>query len=148
MRFVRSLFFAAMLLCPGAALAQTDGDVIAQLDTMFGTSDPFVEAFQAIQEAVEAGDSEVVAQWVAYPLRAVVDEEETEIADEESFVENYDAIVTEDIAATITNQRFADLFVNADGVMFGSGEMWLTLVCDDDACTDSGVRIIAIQGTE
>lgn len=147
MRFARSLALAAMLLWPTPLLAQTDGDVIAQLEAVQGTSDPFVEAFQAIQEAVDAGESEVVAQWAAYPLRAVIDGEETEIEDEETFVYYYEQIVTEDIADVIVNQRFADLFVNADGVMFGSGEVWLAAICTDDDCLGSDVRIIAIQST-
>lgn len=139
---------AALLLSPASALAQTDGDVLSQLDQMFGSADPFVEAFQAVQGAVEAGDADAVAEWVAYPLRAKVDGEETEIADPAAFVEYYDRIVTEEVAEVVVNQRFADLFVNAEGVMFGSGEVWMTLICRDDACAAADARIVTVQSIE
>jgi hypothetical protein len=148
MRFARPLALAAMLLWPAPLLAQTDGDVISQLDAMFGSADPFVEAFQAIQEAVDGGDPETVAEWVAYPISVDIDGEQMTISEAETFVEYYDSIVTEDIAEIIINQRFADLFVNADGAMFGSGEVWLTAICNNEDCSDTSVRIIAIQSVE
>ena len=148
MSLVRALAFAALLLVPVSAVAQTDGDVVYQLDQMFGSADPFVAAFQGIQNAVDGGDPDTVAEWVAYPISVDVDGEAMTISDAETFVEYYDSIVTEDIAQTIINQRFADLFVNADGAMFGSGEMWLTSICNNEDCTDTDVRIIAIQSME
>jgi hypothetical protein len=29
--------------------------------------------------------------------------------------------------------------------MFGDGQMWMTMICRDEACARSDVRIIAIQ---
>ena len=47
----------------------------------------------------------------------------------------------------VTGQTYENLFVNAEGVMFGNGQVWMGGVCTDDACSDFEVRIIAIQST-
>jgi hypothetical protein len=66
----------------------------------------------------------------------------------DGFVEHYDGIVTEEVKAAVVGQEYEDLFVSADGVMFGDGQMWLNGICKDDACAEFDVRIITIQNTE
>jgi hypothetical protein len=121
--------------------------VNTRLEQLFGAWGPFADAFEAIQTAVGEGDAATLAQWVAYPFRVSYDDQELVVEDEDGFVEHYDEILTEDIAEAIAGQPYESLFVNSDGVMFGSGQMWMTMICEDDACSESAVKIIAIQST-
>ncbi|WP_223633246.1 hypothetical protein [Corallococcus sp. EGB] len=101
----------------------------------------------AFQQAVAAHDTKAVAAMVAYPFTANVGGRKVKLHDAAAFRRHYDVIVTPDIAKVITRQRYADLFVNEDGVMFGQGEAWLNGVCKDAECKDFDVRVIAIQPT-
>ncbi|RKH86601.1 hypothetical protein D7X99_02875 [Corallococcus sp. AB032C] len=92
-----------------------------------------------------AHDAKAVAALVAYPFTANVGGRKVKLPDAAAFVRHYDVIVTPAIANVITRQRYVDLFVNADGVMFGQGEAWLNGICKDAGCKDFDVRVIAIQ---
>ncbi|CAM4014157.1 hypothetical protein [Corallococcus exiguus] len=121
------------------------GDVNARIQSVLGEPAKYEQAFAAFQKAVAAHDAKAVAALVAYPFTANVGGRKVKLPDAAAFVRHYDVIVTPAIANVITRQRYADLFVNADGVMFGQGEAWLNGICKDDACKDFDVRVIAIQ---
>lgn len=139
------LALSALAILP--AVAQTAGDVNASMDTVLGDHTPYEEAFEAIQAAVAADDAEAVAEWVAYPVNVTVDGEAYSVEGPEGFVEHYDGIVTEEVKAAVVDQQYEELFVSAEGVMFGNGQMWLNGICRDDACAEFDVRIITIQST-
>lgn len=130
--------------------AGTDEDidaVNARIQRVLGDSSKYEQAFTAFQNAVAAHDTKAVAALVAYPFTANVGSRKVKLSDASAFRRHYDAIVTLDIANVITRQRYADLFVNEDGVMFGQGEAWLNGVCRDAVGRDFDVRVIAIQST-
>lgn len=129
------------------ALAQSDAEVTAALDANFGDAAPFVEAFDAIQAAVADGDAQTFAEWISYPFRTMVDGEDYRFDGPEAVVEHYDALMTDEIRSAIVDQQFKDLFVNADGVMFGDGQVWLNGVCANSSCTSFDVKIITVQST-
>jgi len=124
-----------------ALLALFPASVFAQ------SPDIYRQAFDAIQQAVAEGDALAFADWVSYPIEVAADGEPLVIGDAAEFAGHYDGIVTPEIAEAVGNQSFNDLFVNADGAMFGDGQVWLGEVCLDDACTNSEVKIITIQST-
>ena len=69
------------------------------------------------------------------------------IATPKAFVASYDKIVTPHIADVIEKQKYENLFVNYQGAMLGSGEIWIAGICKDKACTQSDIRIKTIQNT-
>lgn len=143
------IVLAALLLPPLAspATAQTADDINATIDGVLGDHLAYEVAFAAIQSAVAENDSESVAQWVAYPFSTTLDGDTYVVEGPVDFIEQYDSIITDEVRETVANQRYEDLFVNAEGVMLGNGQMWLNGVCSDDACAASDVRIVAIQTT-
>lgn len=144
------LIFAALALAALAitpAIAQTADDVNSSIERVLGDHAAYEEAFQAIQVAVAEEDAEAVAEWVAYPFSVTVDGEDYSVEGPEGFIERYDGIVTEEVKAAVVDQKYENLFVSADGVMFGDGQMWLNGICRDDACAESDVKIITIQTT-
>ena len=124
---------------------QTAAELNARLEQLFGASEPFAEAFSAIQAAIVGDDRETVAQWVAYPFHVSYDDQEIVAETPEDFIAEYDEIVTDDIVEAVAGQQYDALFANDEGVMVGDGQMWLTMICRDEACARSDVRISAIQ---
>ena len=107
----------------------------------------FAEAFDAVQAAVNEGDAAAFAEWVAYPITvaATGDGEEITLETPDDVIAHYDEFMTDEIIQAVTWQLYEELFVNAEGIMFGNGEVWLSGVCDDDACTSFSVKVITIQ---
>lgn len=146
---IRMSSIAAMALAVscGPASAQSAAEVNASMDALFGASQPFEQAFQSIREAVADHDAVALSPWIAYPFRVSYDDEELVVENPAEFIDNYDDIVTDDIAEAVAAQDYGTLFVNSDGVMFGNGEMWMTMVCEDEACAKTAVKVITIQST-
>ena len=112
---------------------------------MLGEVAPYETVFAALQKGVAAHDAKAVAALPIYPLHINVAGQKREIADAATFEREYDRIITADIAQAVTAQTFDTLFVNAQGVMLGNGQVWIGSVCADATCADPQVGITAIQ---
>lgn len=110
-------------------------------------ADTYRQAFDAIQQAVAASDGVALAEWVSYPIEVKSTAKPLAIADAAEFAAHYSEIVTPEIADAVTNQKFDELFINADGAMFGGGQVWMSEICLDNACGNTEVKIITIQST-
>ncbi|WP_375759919.1 hypothetical protein [Corallococcus exercitus] len=128
---------------PDAGTAEDIAAVNARIQGVLGEPAKYAQTFASFQRAVAARDAKAVAALVAYPFTANIGGRRVKLPDGAAFVRHYDAIVTPAIAKVITRQRYADLFVNEQGVMFGQGEAWLHGIRKDAANFD--VRVIAIQ---
>ncbi|KKB11916.1 hypothetical protein VE25_10215 [Devosia geojensis] len=135
-KFIGGIIVAGMLLAASltTASAQSVEDVNGRIESLLGGSDTFAAAFEVLQDAVETQDKATVASLVRYPLNITLDGRRIAIAGEEEFVARYDEIVTPEVVEAVTSQVYADLFVNADGVMFGDGEVWMNAYCTDRSC--------------
>lgn len=139
---------AAIVIALGGdspALAQTVEETNARLDQVFGEHGSFGEVFDILNAAVEAGDAATVASLAKYPLRVATNGEEYEIDTEQTFIDNYDTIITPAIKDVIVYQDFALLFVNQDGVMYDDGDVWVSPICIDDQCARYRWLITTIQ---
>ena len=61
------------------------------------------------------------------------------------FQRNYEKIITPEVVKAVSEQDFGKVFVNQQGVMIGSGQVWLSGQCLDQACTKTEVKVITIQ---
>ena len=141
-----TLFAVALVTVP--ALAQTGAEVDAAVTADLGDPAPYHVAFDAIHAAVANDDAAGFAQWVSYPITVTADGKELTINDADQFVTEYDVVIAGDIKDAILKQKWETLFVNADGIMYGNGQVWLNGICQDDACAAFDVRVITIQSTE
>lgn len=129
------------------APAEDDTSVRADIESILGgNADEYKSTFVALQKAVAAGDKDAVAQMILYPLEGAIDGKQT-IQDAGQFVRDYDKIVTPAIADAIARQKFADAMVNKNGIMFGNGQVWLTGICEDDACEKQSILVTTLQDT-
>lgn len=125
----------------------TAGDAAVEqaIETLLGDAAAYREVFDRLQRGVKTADKQAVAALVEYPINVEIDGKSHVIRDAPAFIELWDQIITPGIASVITSQRFADLRVNYQGVMFGDGQVWLTGICPDDACATSDIRVVTIQ---
>jgi hypothetical protein len=143
--WIAAAVLALALTAP--VLAQTREDVVAAIEANFGDAAAVEEAVDAIQTAVAEGDAESFAEWVSYPFSVTVDGEDYVFDGPDGVVEHYESMMTPEIEEAILDQSFETLFVNAEGIMFGDGQLWLSAICTDDSCAESDIRIIALQST-
>lgn len=146
-KFLASLVGAIgfILGADSATLAQTVEETNVRLDQVFGEHESFGDVFDILYAAVDAGDAATVASLAKYPLRVAIGGDDYEIDSEETFVANYDSLITPAVKEAIVSQDFGLLFVNQDGVMYGDGDVWVSPVCVDDQCERYRWLITTIQ---
>lgn len=135
---------AAALLSASAG-AQTPGEVNQSLDQLFGDHRPYQAFFAKLQKAVSGSDKETVAGLISYPFQARIKGKAIKIRDARHFIADYDKVITANVAGAIAKQSYATLFVNAQGVMIGDGEVWFSGVCSDSSCKHQAIQITAIN---
>ncbi len=136
----------AMLAGPLTGMARADDQQTDDtIDAVLGDHAAYHAAFDALQAAVEAKDVSAVAALVRYPISVSIGGKSKVIANAKDFAANYDAIFTPSITAAVTNQTYADLFVNSQGIMFGRGEVWINGICKDDGCKEFDAKVVTIQ---
>ncbi len=138
------LLTCAFLAAP-PAMAQSAEDVLGQIESLHGDARGFGAAFDRLQQAMADGDAAAVAKLGSYPLTVRANGEVYDVLEAQDLIDNFDSLVMPDTQALVAGQNLADLFVNSEGVMFGAGEVWLSAVCDDNACNSARWRIIAIN---
>jgi len=143
---VQTLFVAIALSVASLApvLAQTP-TVSQTIDTMLGDHTKYQAMIAALQAGVKNKDAAGVAALVSYPIVVKIHGKKTAIKTAADFTRNYDAIITPAVAAVIEGQKYETLFVNAQGIMFGNGEVWINGICKDTACSKSDAKVITIQ---
>ena len=144
-----SLFAPAfMMLLSATALAQSRADVDRAIETNVGDPAKFREVFTGLQQAVAKHDASAVAAIVNYPITINPRTNKAiPIRTPQAFVASYDKIVAPHIAEVIEKQKYEELFVNYQGAMFGSGEVWLAGICKDKECKHADIKIKTIQNT-
>jgi hypothetical protein len=124
-----------------------DTAVNASIDRLLGDHARYQAVIQAYQKAVADGDKAAVAALVEYPIKVDIDGGKTTVGDPAVFVRDYDKIVTPAIARAIEAQKYSELMVNGQGVMFGNGETWINGVCKHGSadCSEFEVKVVTIQ---
>ena len=135
----------ALSLLISPVLAQSEADTDASIDNVLGDHAAYRAAFDAIQKAVADDDGAAFAEWVSYPITVTADGEAMSIADAGQFAEQYDNILTDEIKAAISGQKWADVMVNDQGIMLGDGQVWINGICKDDKCAQFDARVVTIQ---
>jgi hypothetical protein len=117
----------------------------ARLDLLFGEHDPYRAFLHALQAAVAADDRKQVAAMVSYPLKAKVHGHAVSIHTTQQFLSHYDALLPPATRTLIADQTYEALFVNTQGVMIGSGQLWFSGVCNDELCSRRTIKVIGFN---
>ena len=139
-----TLALVAVLAAAPAAFAQSEEDVQASIENIHGDSEGFFGLLSLLQDAVMFGDPTTIAAHVAYPITIAANGESYDVASEQDMLDNFDTLTT-NAQEAIRTQDVADLIVTSEGVGFGDGKVWVSNICDDDACAQTHWGIIAIN---
>jgi hypothetical protein len=143
-----SLLAAAALACAAFAtpiFAQSEEDVMAQIEDLHGMSAEFGEAFGQLQDSFLFGDPWGMASLGAYPLPIEANGEAYDLLEPQDLVDNFDSLLTSETQSALAGQGFDDLIVTSDGVGFANGALWMNLVCEDESCTNAFWAITSIN---
>lgn len=146
-RLARLILPGALLLSSLAPAQNNSADVDKALDSNVGDHVHVHHFVTNLQQAVAKHDAAGVAALVHYPLAVKLRGKPAIIRTPQSFIADYDRILTPEIAAAVEKQKYEDLFVNYQGAMFGNGQVWIAAICRDKACKQSDIKIRTIQST-
>jgi hypothetical protein len=134
---------------PTVAVAVVDpareAEIDARIDKVLGDHVAYRSVLERLQAAVSGDDRSGVAALARYPMDARTMTGKLHIENAQAFVAHYEDIVTPAVAQVIAAQRYGDLFVSQNGVMLGSGEVWINGVCHDPGCVDVDVKVVTFQ---
>lgn len=122
-----------------------EAEIDARIDKVLGDHVAYRSALERLQAAVAGDDRSGVAALVRYPLDARTLSGKLHLENAQAFVAHYEDIVTPVVAKVIAAQRYDALFVSQNGVMLGSGEVWINGVCHDPKCVDVDVKVVTFQ---
>lgn len=128
-----------------AVVSATDQAVNDSIDSNLGDHTRYQAVIQQLQAAVAAGDAAKVAALAQYPFSVDIGGKATVLKNEQEFVARYQEFMTPDISKAIVDTKYADLFVNYKGVMFGNGQAWINGICKDDQCKAFDVKLVTLQ---
>ena len=144
-RLCVALLIALGITAHAPVSAQTRAEVIDRIEMLHGEADAFVVAFDILTEGFRDGAIDGIARLGNYPFPVEANGELYDIFTPQDLIDNFDRLIMPETQRALAAQEFSSLFVNADGVMVLDGELWMTLVCIDDACAESAWSIIAIN---
>lgn len=93
-----------------------------------GIDDPaaFHTFFVKLQQAVAKNDKKAVASMISYPLKVNTNGKTYTFQTPARFIAKYDSIMTPKVKRTLGYAIEEDLFANWQGVMVGSGQLWIS----------------------
>lgn len=127
------------------AFAQSEEDVMADIENLHGQSVEFGEIYAQLQDAFLFDNPTQLADLAFYPLEVAANGELYELNDPQDLVDNFYDLITPETFEALASQDFDDLIVTSDGVGFANGALWMSLVCLDDACSTAEWGIIRIN---
>lgn len=140
---------AASTRVPASAAAADsidDGKAVDDaIDNNLGDHQRYRTVIDAFQKAVAGNDAAAVAALVQYPIVVSIQGHKTTLKNEKQFIARYNQLMTSNIRNAIVGTRYADLFVNYKGVMFGRGQAWINGICRDDKCAAFDVKVVTLQ---
>ena len=147
-RLAHWIAIAIFMLLPVTVVAQERADVDKAIAANVGQPAKVQSFIAELRHAVAKHDAPAVAARVSYPITVNPRTNKAlRIRTPEAFVASYERIVTPHIAKVVEDQKYEQLFVNYQGAMFGSGEVWIAGICKDKECRQSEIKIKTIQNT-
>ncbi|CAI3937856.1 hypothetical protein [Commensalibacter communis] len=117
----------------------------ARLDFLFGSHDDYYAFIDQLKEDVTHQNKAAVAAVVKYPLKVDIANKRVLIKNQQQFIQNYQAIITPKVKESVAKQEFIGMFANGQGMMFGSGQLWISGYCLDKTCKDPAQTRIYIK---
>lgn len=106
--------------------SMTAGRLEHRYSDFFGVDDDVEQFLADIQTAVRTNDKAWIAKNVHYPMSVrIAPKKSLNIKNQNQFIQNYDKIFTPSYKKAVLKSCTCNLFFNYNGVMLGSGEIWI-----------------------
>lgn len=92
----------------------------------------FEKWFKNLQLLIVQNQREKVANLVHYPLNIMIEKREMKVRSKKEFLSKYNSLITSEVKNVIINQKIKDLTVTSEGVMIGTGQMWINVLDDKE----------------
>jgi hypothetical protein len=145
---LRIAFVAAALLVAQPALAQqfqTPEEVDTRIDTILKNHVPYEAAYVDIRAALESNNPDALAEYITFGTPFLLNGKRVTLKDAAEFKARIGEFFNDKVKKAVEAQTYETLFVNADGVMFGTGQLWLHGICPDEACATFTVKVSAFN---
>lgn len=142
------IFTRTPRLAPTNAPTQSIEEILEpEAQELFGVpAKPLVEFFLKIQSRVHAGDSAQLAEMIFYPIPVYPSARgKVVVRSRSEFIALYPQFATEKWKEAVLAQEPEGLFMNYQGIMIGSGEIWFSPVCEGGNPCRTKYYIIAIN---
>ena len=142
------LMILAITVLASLVRAQSKAEIDKASEANLGDPAKVQSVVTELKQAVAKHDAATVAALVSYPITVNPRTRKAmRIRTSDAFIASYDRIITSHIADVIEKQKYEDLFVNYQGAMFGSGEVWIAGICRDKECKQTDIKVKTIQNT-
>ena len=94
-----------------------------------------------LKSGIASTNEKAICDMIEYPLRTT----DVSVSNAAACRENFGTILNRKVVAAVSAQSFDELFVNYQGVMIGSGQVWFSGICRDKGCETSDMKIIAVN---
>lgn len=122
---------ALVALAAGTTLPAQDEPLEVRLEKTASIRPEAARAFfDTLRKHVGESDRAAACGLIAFPLQHATGV----VKDAADCVARYDTLFTIPVRRTIGRQRFEEVFVNAQGVMLGAGEVWFAKPCAKAPC--------------
>lgn len=88
----------------------------------------FEKVYRMLQNAMKSWDQELVAEYVVYPVTVTIEGQQTQIANEEIFLEHYGQIINDKVKTAFLTQDITQAGIDQYGVRIGDGRVWLKCI--------------------
>jgi len=92
----------------------------------------FEKWFKNLQLLITQNQREKVANLVHYPLNIILDKREMKIKSKKEFLSKYNSLITSEVKKVIVSQKIRNLTVTSEGVMIGTGQMWINVLDNEE----------------
>ena len=130
MKILRLICVFLAWVCVSRAASPTDADVVF---------------FGRIKQAISDGRSAALAEMVLYPISIKVGDGEVVLRSPKDFVNNYQNIITKDVAHAVAIQAPERMSRSWRGVRVGLGVLWFDQVKINDEAPEFIYRITGIN---
>jgi hypothetical protein len=142
----RLAFVLAVLVGVQPVFAQqATEDVDTRIDTVLKDHVPYEAAYVDIRAALASNNPDALAEYMQFGTPFLLNGKHVTLKDAAEFKTRIGEFFNDKVKKAVEAQTYEALFVNADGVMFGVGQLWLDGICRDEACTAFDVKISAFN---
>jgi hypothetical protein len=132
-------------LAPNPSDEPISRDVAARLTDLGFDVEQIRSVLQSIRDGAMSGDWHEILAYTIWPLAVYRNAAVHHIRGMAQFISQFGHVVPMYLRIVIATQPIATMLINAQGLMYGDGEIWVGVQCSDAACVQKRVGITTLN---